>query len=144
MDKFKRDGIDHINVYSKGKTSLGRFLSNFAYTTIVTEDGQFDSIEGYWYWLKTKDCKLRENLREQSGFMAKNLGRSLEQKEKIDWKEFKRKICAAIDEKLKRYPNQKKELMECNLPLTHYYVYNGRKIPGGSEWVIDHLRRYQP
>ena len=55
------DGIDHINIYSKGKTSLGRWLSNFAKSPIETEDGHFDSIEGYWYWywLSSKDDTLR-------------------------------------------------------------------------------------
>lgn len=30
--KPEMDGIDHINVYSKGKTELGKLLSNFART----------------------------------------------------------------------------------------------------------------
>lgn len=51
MIDYKKDGVDHINIYSKGKTSLGRFLSNFAQADIETEDGNFASIEGYWYWL---------------------------------------------------------------------------------------------
>lgn len=46
-----KDGIDHINVYSKGKTALGRFLSNFAETDLETKDGHFASVEAYWYWL---------------------------------------------------------------------------------------------
>lgn len=40
------DGIDHINIYSKGKTTLGRMLSNFACTPFThPEDGKFASIE---------------------------------------------------------------------------------------------------
>jgi hypothetical protein len=46
--KSKDDGITHINIYSKGKTELGRWLSNFTYHPIETEDGKFDSVEGYW------------------------------------------------------------------------------------------------
>jgi len=41
------DGVTHINIYSKGKTSLDRALSNFAHTPIETVDGKFASIEGY-------------------------------------------------------------------------------------------------
>ena len=29
-----KDGIDHINIYSKGKTELGKYLSNFTYAPI--------------------------------------------------------------------------------------------------------------
>ena len=43
------DGITHVNVYSRGLTTLGRWLSNFAHCPIETEDGPFASIEGYWY-----------------------------------------------------------------------------------------------
>ena len=32
MYKQTEDGYNHINVYSKGKTELGRWLSNFAHT----------------------------------------------------------------------------------------------------------------
>ena len=43
----QNDGVDHINIYSKGLTELGRFLSNFEHILITTEDGDFNSIEGY-------------------------------------------------------------------------------------------------
>ena len=52
----QNDGITHINVYSKGKTTLGRWLTNFAHTPIDTIDGHFESIEGYWYWLGRFMC----------------------------------------------------------------------------------------
>ena len=40
------DGVHHINVYSKSKTEIGRWLSNFSYSPIQTKDGDFESIEG--------------------------------------------------------------------------------------------------
>lgn len=36
----EEDGITHINIYSKGKTDLGRMLSNFAKFPIETVDGR--------------------------------------------------------------------------------------------------------
>lgn len=101
-----KDGIDHINIYSKAKTALGLFLSNFAQCDLETEDGEFSSIEAYWYWLlcsphpKT-DCHEcdgigvaaigtgaqtnlgpctecnRESLRYLSGWQAKKAGRTI-------------------------------------------------------------------
>jgi hypothetical protein len=66
------DGIGHINVYSKAKTKLGRELSNFSFSPFThPEDGKFNSIEGYWYWL---GCK-QEKLRKVWGYAAKRLGR---------------------------------------------------------------------
>ena len=48
------DGIDHINTYSKGKTELGKLLTNFAHTPFVhPKYGEFQSVEGFWYFKKT-------------------------------------------------------------------------------------------
>lgn len=66
------DGISHINVYSKGRTGIGRFLSNFTFYPIHTVDGEFHSIEGYWYWLTCRDDRLRY----LHGYEAKKLGRN--------------------------------------------------------------------
>lgn len=108
MIDHNKDGIDHINIYSKGRTALGRFLSNFAQAEIETEDGEFASIEGYWYWLlchpgTNPDCKecdgegvtaldtgpqtyfgpcnvcSRDTLRTLFGNDAKKFGRALRQ-----------------------------------------------------------------
>lgn len=51
------DGINHINIYSKGVTSVGRVLSNF-YTPAEpyeTNYGLFASLEGYYHWLRVAD-----------------------------------------------------------------------------------------
>lgn len=54
------DGIDHINIYSKGKTALGINLSNFARTPFVLKDKfnneiRFSSVESWWYYKKMKN-----------------------------------------------------------------------------------------
>lgn len=135
-----KDGIDHINIYSKGKTDLGRFLTNFSYSKIETVDGSFCSIEGYWYWLSCKD----EKLRKVYGFMAKKLGRECGGKDWINSNEFKTKILSAIDNKLNNYPKFKKELENCKLPLKHYYVYGNKVIePKDGRWILDHLESYK-
>lgn len=71
MLKPDEDGVTHINIYSKGKTEIGRWASNFQYAPIVIDDGHFDSVEGYFYWLGTRNAQLRF----LSGFAAKKLGR---------------------------------------------------------------------
>jgi len=100
------DGITHINIYSKGKTEIGRFASNFAFSPFECEDGKFDSIEGYWYWLTINPSNpRRDELRKLYGFEAKRIGRELRGK---DWnldEEFKKKICNAIKIKFEEYLN---------------------------------------
>jgi hypothetical protein len=134
------DGIDHVNVYSKGKTELGKFLTNFAYSPIETEDGHFNSIEGYWYWLSSKDNKLRE----LSGWKAKEYGRSIKADDWLDDDIFKEKIKKAIYIKLINNPKYLKQLQELKLPLKHYYVYGDKiiEVPK-AKWIIDYLESFK-
>ena len=124
MLRSKNDGIDHINVYSRGKTKLGRWLSNFTEEPIETEDGKFQSIEGYWYWIGTG----KDILRGVSGYEAKRIGRALTVKNKLPRKEFRRKIKKAFSLKLKANKAMLKKFMKSTLPLVHYYVEGGERM----------------
>lgn len=128
------DGITHINVYSKGKTELGRFLTNFAYCPIVTEDGPFNSIEGYWGWLGlSENCPVRESMRTLYGWQAKKVKDDAYKNGdpgRFDDR-FKEKIDTAI--LLKMQTNKAKQLLKKNkdlldLPLLHYYTYGDNVI----------------
>lgn len=132
----ENDGIDHINVYSQANTELGRFLSNFAHYPQNTPDGEFESLEGYWYWLKTYDDRLRH----LHGVDAKRLGRSLPAVSQVDKSKFKKAL------KIKVFDN-KEFLLNSSLwnnieiPLTHYYVYNGNRKEAGGQWIIEYLEQ---
>ncbi len=135
------DGITHINVYSKGQTELGRFLSNFAHTPIETVDGHFESIEGYWYWLGT-DNPEKDKLRTLFGSEAKFVGRELRG---LDWQEsadFKDKILNAIKIKINQYPRLQNKLKENKLPLTHYYASKGKiiNVPQAG-WILEGIEK---
>ncbi len=74
--KVTEDAFGHINIWSKGKTELGRLLSNFTYSpTKHPLYGTFNSLEGFWYWLSTG--KTYEELRKLNGFAAKQFGSKL-------------------------------------------------------------------
>ena len=137
----KTDGKDHINVYSKGKTKLGRNLSNFAKFPIRTDDGSFYSIEGYWYWLLTQ----HEALRKMWGWNAKMLGRELLEDKDREWCDsdvFKSKILHAIEIKIDTYPVISDQFYDSTLPFTHYYEYYGKVvIPEGGEWIVEFLEK---
>lgn len=142
------DGVTHINVYSKGRTELGKKLSNFyCFPINMGLDGTFYSIEAYWYYLRIKqvlDETLKrdptmiylpswevhlEELSRLSGYKAKDLGRDLLKQlppsvHTEPPEEFKAKIKEAIRVKLETLPGLKEELIATNdLPILHYYWF---------------------
>ena len=128
------NGVHHINIYSKGKTEIGRWLSNFTYCPIQTENGWFNSIEGYWYWIPT----LIDRLSDLHGFAAKKLGKESEKILDVSEEVFKSKICKALDLKLKTNPRWVAE--QVNLPLKHYYEYGGKRVETEKHhWIVEHL-----
>lgn len=138
------DGIEHINIYSEGRTEVGRLLSNFAYSPFIhPEDGRFDSVEGYWYWLLTDGHFMRDNLRFLHGRTAKFTGRRMTNTyDPVDEDEvFKNKIRTALRCKVEQNPEIKNAILKfLPLPFVHYYVYDdGAKvvIPTSHTWIID-------
>lgn len=132
------DGKTHVNVYSQGKTELGRKLSNFARTPfVVPEHGAFDSVEGYWYWLSCHDDRLRK----ASGFAAKKLGRALRSPDWPETPDFKDRIRVALRAKLDAHPEIREALKANTLPLAHYYVFGNmvRNEQHKGQWILDAL-----
>jgi hypothetical protein len=137
MFNVLNDGIDHINVYSQGKTFLGAFLSNwYRYVIILDDLGRFDSVEGLWYWLGTRDDRLKS----MSGFAAKQLGRSLPNVVTLPDDEFKGIIKQAIKIKVAGGP-QYFNFVDSVLPFTHYYVFSGKQVDAGHKWIIEYLEQ---
>lgn len=133
----RNDGVTHINIYSKGKTALGRALSNFAHFPFECEDGKFNSVEGYWYWLSTKDDRLRS----LSGLEAKQVGRELRGDDWNNSEEFQAKIRGALRIKL---DSMKEQLRMSTLKFVHYYVYNGKvSQPKEGQWIVDFITEFR-
>lgn len=131
------DGVDHVNVYSKGRTWLGRMLSNFARTPFRhPAHGAFDSVEGFWYWLSCRDDRLRY----VAGYPAKRLGRELGGEDWLDGEDFREEIRLALLSKLDQTPELWGALQDNHLPLAHYYAYGGKVVPvPGADWILDYL-----
>lgn len=133
MFKPENECINHLNVYSKSKSRLGRLLTNFAKADINTPDGKFMSVEGYWYWMSIPATNPhRDELRCLSGYAAKKRGRELrlECGDNLRFDpEFEEKIRLAVRDKLAHANPNILNLPEGYLPLAHYYVTkNGRVI----------------
>lgn len=140
------EGRTHINAYSKSGTELGKLLSNFAHTPFsVCDDGEFSSVEAYWYWLSAPADK-RDALRPLHGAEAKQRGRELRGADWPRFPGFERKICQAIIEKTKATERIQALLAESGeLPILHYYVSAGKPQmvdDGGWMWrMYDDIRR---
>jgi len=142
-----QDGLSHINIYSKGKTELGRQLTNFSHFPIQTKDGKFNSVEGWWYWQIAKQNGILqktgqlEKLRTCIGMEAKNFGRNIGIP---DWPttnkmaEFQTMFQEVAQAKIDQHVTLKQNLIQSSLPLTHYYVW-GTPIkihsPKEAEWI---------
>ena len=113
------DGITHINCYSRGKTKLGRGLSNFARIGFIHHEwGEFGSVEAAWYWLGTG--KKHDHLKPLFGFKAKEQGKLLP---KIHYNEFMTDVEEAIRLKITQNPQLLEDFKNSTLPITHYYAY---------------------
>lgn len=115
-------------------------LSNFTKYPIVTVDGPFESVEGYWHWLGIEDnCPEKENLRSLYGYQAKKYGTELKRYTQFRADpDFETKILKAIWYKLKG--NTQYFLPQYNeLPFEHYYVFGPvtRSAKEKYIWMID-------
>lgn len=130
-----KDGVDHINIHSMGKTELGRLLSHFAHTPFVHPYfGPFYSMEGFWYFARSGFNESR--LRYLSGFRAKQVGKELGYK----WyKDFKEDIIAANYQKIIQHDNIRELMIASELPFDHYYTFGPNSLhvtPQSTDWLV--------
>lgn len=137
-----QDGISHINMYSKANTAFGRMLSDFYHYPIHTEDGDFQSVEAYWYYLSLPASVDRDSIRNLYGYQAKKKGRELRAKageENLLFdNRFEEKILTAIRQKIEA--NKHLYLDEYrNLPIIHYYTFDGKifDVTEDFPWLIN-------
>lgn len=113
------DGIKHFNIYTKAKTELGKWLSNFTHTPFThPEYGHWESMEGFWYWASTG--MQHETLRNVYGFKAKEVGKKYIKRKNPKFKEM---IKSALECKLNTNLVFRTEFKRTVLPLKHYYYY---------------------
>ena len=137
------DGIEHINVYTKGATPIGRMLTNLATSNVkslVDWNGNisnYNSLEGYWYWLKISryrpDLKsVQIELSNASGFDAKKIGKkalkNFDIESPID-SDFIVKFRAAIRLRIRQDKRLLFLLNVSTLPFCHYYYFGEKNNP---------------
>lgn len=124
------DGVDHINVYSKGVTELGRLLSNFAATPFSIGGLLFRSVEGWWYWRLTGIDRCRF----LSGYAAKEFGRT---QTIVNRPITKEELLVVYQAKADQNETVCKMLKanEGELPYDHYYLYGDKVVETKWRWT---------
>lgn len=141
-DSVSIDGVDHINIYSRGNTELGRQLSHFAHSPFIHPFyGPFESMEGFWYWMRAGN-HLRakglqdDKLRYLSGYKAKQYGKNFPIQR---YEHFKEDILAANYQKILQHRTLHNLLVESTLPFRHYYMFGPGNVivqPRDSNWLV--------
>lgn len=135
-----KDGIDHINTYSQGKTELGRLMSNFAYTPFTFEPyGTFYSGESFYFYYLT-GCK-HEVLKTLVGNKAKVEAEKY-RNDRIDVMGLSDEMLSVITNmmiiKTAATPRLLELLTESTLPFCHYYYKYGRVYQfEGHDWFSE-------
>ncbi|ODS32165.1 MAG: Bacteriophage protein GP30.3 [Candidatus Scalindua rubra] len=136
----KNDGINHINVYLRGKTKKGRILSNFAKTPFKLYGRQFQSVESFYQSHLSYHEDIRERISKSRSSKARYY-RKVEIKDGdpvITWDErviiyksrlWEEEIKKAIKAKIYQNLKVKRALLATgDLPLTNYCVKQGKVI----------------
>lgn len=132
-----KDGVDHINIYSKATTELGRELSNFAKTPFTHEGVRFWSVEAWWYWQSLIQFKPRAEADAICliyGFKAKAMGRAFHGNRPVK-PPTKEALMQVYRAKMDGNPRLRELLMSSTLPFEHYYVYGGRATQTNWRWT---------
>lgn len=124
------DGVDHINVYSKGSTELGRLLSNFAHTPFTGGGRRFASVEGWWHWYCTG--KKLHHLANLYGFKAKKEGKKHKRIVRAPDREV---LFLVYERKIECNHYIHEMLVESTLPFTHYFNYGYKIVQTEWEWT---------
>lgn len=142
----REDGKEHINIWSRGRTELGRRLSFFSREPFVHPTfGAFDSMEAAWYWLAT-GCQ-HDGLRQTAGFAAKHVGRLLP---RVQRETFREDVLSCLRCKLEQTEDLRELLRESSLRFEHYYCYGDiekgpdkvKVIPlPQHQWWVDEIER---
>lgn len=128
--KPHEEGLTHINSYSKSNLEVGRLLSNFAEIELDSRYGKFSNIEAYWAYLVTGSTGIDEYTSPLQARIIMATETS-DQEMQCSSEEFPILIRDAIRHKL----NANKEFLlndeyfnNIQLPITHYWVYNGKVV----------------
>lgn len=142
MLSVDQDGISHINIYSRGKTKLGKQLTNMYHFKFIYDNVEFISVEQAWHFYKF--CKYPELankiLKLDSSFKCLDFAKANKQND-IDTQSvmFKELMKDVIRTRLECDEPLMNLLRNSWLPFEHYYAYSSKIHDQRHkyEWLIN-------
>lgn len=118
VDRWVKDGEDHINIWENGETELGKVLSpSVAISFNHSWFGHFETMEGFWHYIQSEERDDR--IRNMTGSALKNFARKLSA---TRIQHFKALIIEANYQKIKKYKQIVESIKESTLPFDMYYT----------------------
>ena len=138
----KLDGKTHINIWAKGSTFIGKFLSPRTLCELNMPEGRFLCVAAYWYYLTSKeDRRLNHCYDWETELLATQLT-PLPKKQQLPAVELQTKIKKAFDQKIKWSEYWKEEFTESTLPFLYYHIDAEGNVVDESRkyrWLLNHL-----
>ncbi len=132
---WEGDGYDHINIWNRGNTQLGKFLSHGTKTPFIHKHfGKFCSMEAFWKYIQSEERDDR--IRVMSGITLRSFSRQLNM---LRINNFKAIILDSEWQKIQQYPEYIELMKESKLPFDLYYFNkksNVRIRPTYFSWLI--------
>lgn len=150
MLSAEQDGINHINIYSKGKTNLGKRLTNMHHFTFRYDNIEFISVEQAWHFYKFCGYPEIANkvLQFKNSFECLKFARDNKQEDSAEHVQtpiFQQLMKDVIRTRIECDIELQNMLRNSWLPFEHYYVY-GDKIQDQRnkyEWLLDIFEEYR-
>jgi hypothetical protein len=150
MLKVEDDGVKHINIYSKAKTSLGKQLTNMFHYNFRYDNIDFISVEQAWHFYKFTETPELANqiLQLTNSFDCLKFARANKTPEStkaVLSVGFKLIINDVIHTRIGADQDLKNLLRNSWLPFEHYYAY-GDKIHDQRDkydWLINIFESYR-
>lgn len=129
------DGIDHINIWEKADTELGRFLSHGSNNDFNhSQLGRFNNMEALWHYVQSEERDDR--IRNMRGRYLKNFSRQLTP---LRVSNFKAIIMDSNYQRIRQYEPMVELIVATDLPFDCYYVNHDSKLrirPVFFKWLI--------
>lgn len=122
------DGVEHINIDSRGKTELGRLLVHMEKSDFTHQVwGPFSSMEGFWGFVRNGG--KGDQFRKVHGMAARRESKAMQTQRITD---FEAIILEANYFRAMANPRLHQLLIESTLPFEHYYIFGEKGTPAGS------------
>lgn len=141
-----KDGISFINVYSKGRTNLGKQLTNMFPYSFMYDGIQFNSVEQAWHYYKfvNIDTNVANHILTLTNpFECLKYARANKTEAVVEYvktSSFQSKMKDVINTRISSDNTLKTLLRNSWLPFEHFYTY-GKE--GSKQVVHDQRNKYE-